>query len=73
MATLNGDFSAVLKVAGISDAHQVNDRFNKAWAALLSRGLTYIDESARSIARVSIAKRWWHLVLDELRSRGRRV
>jgi len=70
---LSGDFSAVLIAGRITEPHQITTRFNDAWAMLINRGLTYTDDNARSVARVSIVKQWWQLVLDELRNRGRRV
>jgi len=61
-------FSAVRKAARITESYRINDRLNAAYATLLSRSLTYVDDNARAITRVSIVKQLWYLVLDELRT-----
>ncbi len=69
--TLRLEFHVVINPKGSIEA-SVENRFNAAYAKLRNLGLIVI-ESSHIMARIWIAKQWWQLIHDELRSRGKRV
>lgn len=73
-SSVRDDFYAMLNQAGVKENEQIEPRFNGAYATLRSLGLLRTEQNnTTGLVSIWIAKQWWHLVLDELRNRGRRV
>jgi len=72
---VSGDFHAVLNAPGAKESEEIERRFRGAFSTLNRLELIGMaDQSLRTgTTAVWIAKQWWHLLLDELRNRGRRV
>jgi len=72
---VSGDFRAVLNAPGAKESEEIERRFRSAFSTLNKLELIgVVDENLRTgTTAIWIGKQWWHLLLDELRNRGRRV